>query len=125
MRPLPILASSADLGINLQSVAAAANAALAEPHPFQFTGTGALARANHPAVNALAVELLPAVRATGGRRPRRPWARRESWPKRASRQPRSTGLSPLSARRGLLGRKSRAGPPAAPVVARVSFRTTD
>ena len=74
MRPLPILAASADPGIDLQSVAEAATAALAEPHTFQFTGAGTLARSNHPAVNALAVELLPAVCVTGGRRPRPPWA---------------------------------------------------
>ena len=73
MRPLPILASSADLGIDLQSVAEAASAALAEPPTFQFTGT--LAGANHPAVNALASERLPAVRATGGGRPRSPGRR--------------------------------------------------
>ena len=68
MRPLPILASAADLGINLQSVAEAANAAPAEPHTFQFTGTETLARANHPAVNALASELLPTVRSATGDR---------------------------------------------------------
>ena len=48
MRPLPILAASADPGIDLQSVAEAATAALAEPHTFRFTGAGTLARATTP-----------------------------------------------------------------------------
>ena len=48
MRPLPILASSTDPGINLRSVAEAATAALAEPQTLQFTGAGTLARATTP-----------------------------------------------------------------------------
>ncbi len=68
MRLLPIFAPAADLGIDLRAVAQAASAALATPPTFQFQGTGTQARGNHPAVNALAADLLPAVRkATGDR----------------------------------------------------------
>ena len=68
MRRLPIFGRASGLGIDLGPVAEAANAALSAPVDFRFKEDGTLARGNHPAVNALAAELLPAVRnATGDR----------------------------------------------------------
>ena len=65
MRPLPIFAAATGLDINLQAVAEAATAALDTP-AIQLQGTSARVRANHPAVDALALELLPAVRKATG-----------------------------------------------------------